>query len=186
MESNDVVKFFSRSKECRSLSNFWEKDVVIVANEITLAYESGEHCFQGEKFRRLAELCVNATRKEMMCQYAAKFLKPSGLTLAQSKSLGTKRKFPLSADEMANFMGGMAILMQEEICQYKIENYEEVRNDLLESGEKLLIHPALRCSDKATENKFWEGRLVERDGIKVMIGGNTLGAIWMKVRSRIS
>ena len=59
---NSTITFFSGKKEFRSLSNFWEKDVIVTThvsthvNTDTREYESGEHCFHGEKYIRLGRL----------------------------------------------------------------------------------------------------------------------------------
>lgn len=50
-----VANFFSGKKEYRSLTNFWEREVVIIDGEKKRVYESGEHCFHGEKYYRIEE-----------------------------------------------------------------------------------------------------------------------------------
>jgi len=72
--------------------------------------------------------------------------------------------------------------VQKEICEYKFRLYEEVRNDLLKSENKLLIHPAMRCSEEKLETRIWEGKGVVRDGKLSVIGGNELGNLWAKLR----
>jgi hypothetical protein len=53
----------------------------------------------------------------------------------------------------------------------------------MKSKGKILIHPALRCSEVLIERKkVWEGRAIIKDGKLVIIGKNQLGNIWMKLR----
>jgi predicted NAD-dependent protein-ADP-ribosyltransferase YbiA (DUF1768 family) len=72
----------------------------------------------------------------------------------------------------------MSIEVQKEICKYKLR-YEEVRQNLIDSKGKLLIHPALRCRNP--ENCIWEGRYVDGK----VIGKNLLGNIWMELRDTL-
>ena len=64
MTTNDIINFFSVKKEYRSLSNFWEKDVIVNGR----LYESGEHCFHGEKYIRISEHS-DTTRKKELIEY---------------------------------------------------------------------------------------------------------------------
>jgi predicted NAD-dependent protein-ADP-ribosyltransferase YbiA (DUF1768 family) len=74
LEAN-TVNFFSKKNEYRSLSNFWETDVII---DNIRTYETGEHCFHGEKYKRLSELYKDdEARKELLIEYSKGFLKPS-------------------------------------------------------------------------------------------------------------
>jgi len=43
--------------------------------------------------------------------------------------------------------------VQYNICKWKFNHYAEVRQDLMKSGNKILIHPALRCSNEKIEIK---------------------------------
>lgn len=91
-----IVNFFFRKKEYRSLSNFWESDIIISCEkektEEERIYESGEHCFHGEKYTRLGELCKDENRKTLLLDYGSKFLKPSPYkTGAIAKKMGGKK-----------------------------------------------------------------------------------------------
>jgi ribA/ribD-fused uncharacterized protein len=157
----DYIYFFSGKKDFRCLSNFWENDVVIDGR----LYQSGEHAFHGEKFFRLG-----------YTDYAVKFLKPS-FTPAMAKQKGGKNGLLLNEDELA-LWSKISIDVQKEICIYKLR-YDEVKQDLLRSKGKLLIHPALRC--RHPEKCIWEGRFVEGK----VIGRNLLGKIWMEIRDSL-
>ena len=72
--------------------------------------------------------------------------------------------------------------MQKHICKYKYDNYEEVRDELVKSKDKVLIHPAMRCSEEKVMSRLWEGKAFIVDGNIEVIGGNLLGRIWMNIR----
>ena len=154
----DYIYFFSGKKAFRSLSNFWENDVVIDGR----VYQSGEHAFHGEKFFRLG-----------YTDYAAKFLKPSG-SPAMAKKMGGKKGLRLNDEELGRW-SKISVEVQKDVCQYKLR-YAEVWDDLIDSKGKLLIHPALRC--RTPEKCIWEGRYVDGN----VVGKNLLGKIWMELR----
>lgn len=178
--STDIITFFSSKKEYRSLSNFWENEIVIQDERI---YESGEHCFHGEKYIRLGLLCEKEDRKKVLLEYGLTFCKPSSYkTGAMAKKMGGKKGLLLSSEELL-IWDTLRLGVQEEICMYKFKTDENVQQDLLKSGNKTLIHPALRCSeDKVEKKSFWEGRVVLKDGKLVILGQNMLGNIWMSLR----
>jgi predicted NAD-dependent protein-ADP-ribosyltransferase YbiA (DUF1768 family) len=180
--SEGVINFFSGKKEYRSLSNFWETDITISGTNGNRQYESGEHCFHGEKYIRLSELCEDENRKQVLFNYGQTFLKPSLCkTGAEAKKRGGKKGLLLSDSEL-NRWADICTQVQSEICSWKIQNYEEVRSDLTNSGNKILIHPAMRCSEEKLEKRLWEGKGVIRDGKIVVLGKNMLGNIWMRFR----
>lgn len=180
---NYVVNFFSGKKEYRSLSNFWENDITIDIGDTKRIYESGEHCFHGEKYIRLGELCKDKDRKIELLSYGYGFLKPSQYkTSASAKKMGGKKGLLLNANELEKW-ASISIEVQHSICKWKFANYEEVRNDLYKSGNKILIHPAMRCSEEKLEkNRIWEGKGVIVDGKIIVLGKNLLGNIWMEYR----
>lgn len=178
-----VINFFSGKKEYRSLSNFWGNDIVMtITTKIKRTYESGEHCFHGEKYFRIGELCEDEKRKQMLIDHGMKFIKPSAYkTCAEAKKMGGKKGLALTIEELA-LWDNISRDIQKSICYYKINLYQEVRSDLLKSGNKLLVHPAMRCSEEKLETRIWEGKGVIRDGKVTVIGKNMLGNIWMELR----
>jgi len=183
----EVVNFFYKKEECRSLSNFWECDIIIVdkdGNE--RKYESGENCFHGEKYVRIGELCENEDRKNKLLEYGKKFIKMEDRKLSgvEGKRMGGKKGFKLN-DEELELWSRISIIVQNEICKYKIENYEEVRMDLFKTKGKVLIHPAMRCSEDKLKYKIWEGKGVVVDGKVEILGRNMLGNIWMAFREEL-
>jgi predicted NAD-dependent protein-ADP-ribosyltransferase YbiA (DUF1768 family) len=179
-----VVNFYSGKKEYRSLSNFWECEVVVMGEGgENRVYESGEHCFHGEKYIRNGLVCEDERRREVLLEYGRRFLKPSRYQSGgEVKKMGGKKGLLMNGLELSRW-SNMSTGVQEEICKYKMEAYEEVREDIRKSGDKLLVHPALRCSEeKLVNSRVWEGKGVLVDGEVVVIGRNLLGKIWMGIR----
>jgi predicted NAD-dependent protein-ADP-ribosyltransferase YbiA (DUF1768 family) len=178
-----VVNFYSRKKEYRSLSNFWENDVTIVDGDETRVYQSGEHCFHGEKYRRLSAVSEKDTRARVLKEYSKSFLKHSVYaTPGEAKKAGGKRGLNLLLDEL-KVWSQLSLDVQKEICGWKIKHSEEVRQDLLKSGTRLLVHPALMCSEEKVKDRMWEGRAIMNErGELIILGQNLLGTIWMDAR----
>lgn len=169
------ITFFSRKKEFRSLSNFWEKEITVNGR----VYESGEHCFHGEKYTQVGELNENQT----LIEYGKTFQKPSFFPPAMAKQKGGKRGLSLTLEQLKDWWR-ISVKVQTQICEAKLHE-EEVLSDLRKSGNQILIHPAMRCSDEKVEGRIWEGRAVLVDGQMVVLGGNMLGKIWMDFRRTI-
>lgn len=178
-----VINFFSRKKEYRSLSNFWESDIIIADEDKKRIYESGEHCFHGEKYIRLAQRCQDEERRKILLEYGKTFLKPSQYKTGNIvKKMGGKKGLLLNGIEL-EIWAHISLEVQRKICKWKFDTYEEVREDLTRSGSKILIHPAMRCSvEKLEKNRLWEGKGVAIDGKLVVLGKNLLGNIWMELR----
>ena len=165
------------------MSNFWENEVAIDEKGKIRIYESGEHCFHGEKYFRLGELCEDKNRKSVLINYGKMFLKPSQYkTCACAKKMGGKNGLLLSSEEL-KLRSSISVDVQREICDWKFDHYEEVRNDLIESGTKILVHPALRCSEDKLKDRLWEGKAIVVNGKVEILGRNLLGKIWMEYRS---
>ena len=183
--SSGVINFFSGKKEYRSLSNFWENDIIITDKEDKdkkRIYESGEHCFHGEKYIRIGNICKDETRKKTLLNYGSTFMKSSLYKSgAIAKQMGGKKGLLLNNIEL-KLWASISIDVQHEICSWKANNYEEVKKDLLKSENKILIHPAMRCSQDKLDNRIWEGKGVVIDGKIVILGKNLLGNIWMEYR----
>ena len=175
-----VINFFFKKEEFKSLSNFWECIIIIKDGNMIREYDSGECCFQGEKFIRVGNICKDENRKKELLEYGNKFsrgvCKKDGVIV---KKMG--RKFMLDKDEL-DLWDLLSIDVQNEICKYKYENYEEVRNDLIKSKGKILIHPAMRCSEDKLKSRLWEGKGVFVDGKIEVLGKNMLGKLWMNIR----
>jgi predicted NAD-dependent protein-ADP-ribosyltransferase YbiA (DUF1768 family) len=180
--NKSIINFFYKKDDYNSLSNFYINDIVIVDKNDTREYESGEHCFHGEKYIRLSNLCSNKNRKDELLEYGKKFIKPciykNGIDV---KKIGGKKGLILNKDEL-DLWNNISVDVQKEICKYKFINYPKVRNDLIKSQGKILVHPALRCNEEKVKNKIFEGKGIIKDGSIVILGGNKLGNIWMELR----
>jgi predicted NAD-dependent protein-ADP-ribosyltransferase YbiA (DUF1768 family) len=173
-----IINFFGKKKEYQSLSNFSELEVVVDG----IAYDSGEHCVQGEKYRYLGNICEEVKRKELLLAYSEKFIKGSTFGFGVAvKRMGGKNGIKLTDKETALWQTA-CVELQKKICEYKFDNYEVVRDDLFKSRGKLLVHPAMRCSDEKVLGKIWCGRAKVVDGKVVVIGQNILGVLWMDLR----
>jgi predicted NAD-dependent protein-ADP-ribosyltransferase YbiA (DUF1768 family) len=178
--SEGVMNFFFKKKEGMSLSNFWECNIQIKDGDEIREYDSGESCFHGEKFIRIGKLCKDENRKNDLLEYGVRFL--SGVCDKNGsvvKRMG--RKFILDHHEL-KLWNVISIEVQIEICNYKLENYEEVRDELYQSRDRILIHPAMRCNEEKVKNKLWEGKGIIVDGKIEVIGMNMLGKLWMNLR----
>ena len=88
---------------------------------------------------------------------SVKFQKPSIFkTPTEAKRAGGKKGLKLSPEEIEQW-STISINVQEDICKYKLENDEAVKNDLAKSGDKLLVHTASRFSK--IDNCYWEGKV---------------------------
>jgi predicted NAD-dependent protein-ADP-ribosyltransferase YbiA (DUF1768 family) len=176
---DEFINFFGKKKDYRSLSNFYEGYIEIKGYRL---YESGEHGYHGEKYFRLGNLCEDEVRKQKMIAHSKGFLKPSIYkTCNEAKKMGGKKGFGLNEEEQQKWFS-IGLDVQKEICLWKYKHFEEVRNDLLKSQKKILIHPAMRVNEEKVKNKFWEGRCVVRNDKLVVLGKNMLGNIWMEIR----
>ena len=178
--ASGVMNFFFKKEEGRCLSNFWECVIRIEDGEEVREYDSGESCFHGEKFLRVGKLCENENRKRDLIEYGSRFLRgvceKNGAVV---KKMG--RKFILSKEELELWYR-LSQDVQIEICKYKYENYEEVREELTKSKGRVLVHPAMRCSEEKVKSRLWEGKGIVVNGKIEVIGKNRLGNLWMKIR----
>ena len=165
------VNFFSRKKELLSLSNFWLSDIKVKYMNSYITYPSGEHCFHGEKFRILGTL----DNEHNLISYSKQFRSPTDLTPSQAKVKGGKNGLKLNQNQLLFWDKTLAMMIQTNICNYKYNNYIQVRNDLLKSNDKVLVHSARFLGP-------WNGRATYNNNELTVLGENKLGEIWMNVR----
>jgi predicted NAD-dependent protein-ADP-ribosyltransferase YbiA (DUF1768 family) len=180
--SDNIFTFFYKKNNGCELSNFYECDIIINKN----IYSSGELAFHGLKYNIISNKINNKNRKVELINYSIKFQKNEGfdkLSGNKIKSKGGKNGLKLSIEELQIWYQ-YRDKIQKQICKYKYENYKNIRNILNDTNSKILIHPALRCSDKNVIKQYWTGRIkIIDDKIKI-IGHNKLGKIWMDIRKK--
>jgi len=179
-----VATFVFKKTEFQSLSNFWPCLVTILEGENVYQYSSGEHAFHGEKYRRLAK---HSTRTAELLDYSKQFLRcnDGGMSALDAKRKGGKSGFKLTEAEL-KLWDKLSLDVQREISMWKVNNIPQVRQDLLNTGNRILVHSAMRTSEKEMAKKYWEGKaIVNEHGEIVVLGGNWLGKIWMETRAKL-
>ena len=113
-----IINFFYKKEEYKSLSNFWECNVVIIDGTEVREYESGEHCFHGEKYIRLGKFCEEEERKSVLLKYGSNFIKGNCINKkgADIKKMGGKKGLKLSEIEL-NLWRNISIEVQKEISK---------------------------------------------------------------------
>jgi predicted NAD-dependent protein-ADP-ribosyltransferase YbiA (DUF1768 family) len=179
---NDKVSIIAFSNlELQRLTNTWPCLVTITEKDDVYQYNSGEHAFQGEKYRRLAKASKNTARKAELLRYSKQFLRSNdeGITATDAKERGPK----LTAEELGSWEK-LSLKVQREINQWK-STIAEVRDDLSNTGNRILVQEAPSVAD--TTQLFWEGKAtVNEKGQIEVLGKNWLGRIWMEVRDKMN
>jgi predicted NAD-dependent protein-ADP-ribosyltransferase YbiA (DUF1768 family) len=183
MTDQIVFHFFDKKVDGRELSNFYEGQVVVEGR----TYNSGEAAFHGMKYIKISEASENGERKNMLEKYGEKFEiagEFGNFPGGEIKKRGGKKGLTLNdrelrvwADEGRN--------VQSKICAYKYNSDARVKFVLDGTGNKFLIHPAMRCSDFQVDKKYWEGRGKVENGMLSVRGANMLGNIWMMLRDDV-
>lgn len=178
-----VFTFFAKKKEGRELSNFWEGEVVVDGR----VYSNGELAFHGSKYVVVGGLTEDGERREKLVEYGKRFEKGEvwgALGGKEAKSKGGKKGMALSGGEL-ELWDRECVEIQKKICSHKLQTDEAVKSALLATEDKLLVHPAMRCSLEKVRLRKWEGRVVEEGGRRQVVGGNMLGNIWMECREKL-
>jgi predicted NAD-dependent protein-ADP-ribosyltransferase YbiA (DUF1768 family) len=176
-----VFTFFTKKKLGQELSNFWEGQVVVDDR----IYSNGELAFHGSKYVVISQHTEDQTRRQTLLDYGKEFEqggKWGELSGSEAKRKGGKKGLALTGKELAIWDSASEVV-QEAICRHKQATDPAVKKALQETAGMMLVHPAMRCSLEKAKQRKWEGRVVEDDaGRMIVVGGNRLGAIWMKVR----
>jgi ribA/ribD-fused uncharacterized protein len=163
-----VATFFSKKAEFNSLSNFHIGEVVVEGRR----YPHGEAAFHGEKFLLFGKV-----------EYAQQF-QNRDITPQEAKRRGGAKGLPLSEAQLSTWTD-ISPQVQRVICFYKFIHDKQVRDDLLRSGNRILLHQASRTSREKMPSRFWEGSAyLNDDGTIEILGQNMLGNIWMELRDR--
>lgn len=171
----NYLKFNSRSKEGKCLSNFSNHNIIINKKY----FKTGEHCFHYMKYYYCSKKC-EYDRKIKLKKYSKNFLgKNSIYNLAKdAKKAGGKKGLLLKNDELEDWDKTYSEKIQKKICKYKLKNYKEIKDILILNKNKILIHQ----DNFANENTIWGGKIKNNK----IIGKNKLGIIWMNIRDNIN
>ena len=169
----NYLKFNSRSKEGKSLSNFSNHNIIIKNKH----FKTGEHCFHYMKYYYCSKKC-DKNRKLKLREYSKNFLGENTIynKAIDAKKAGGKKGLLLHDYELKDWNNIFSEKIQKKICKYKIKNYDEIQNILILSKNRILIHQ----DNFANENTIW-GCKIKNNKI---IGKNKLGIIWMNLRDK--
>jgi len=186
-----VIYFDSKAKgDIKVLSNFQKCEIKVD----DISYPSGEHAYHGEKYRQIGLRTENEERKKKLLEYAKKFTSTGefeDLFDGKIKSKGGKKGLALDAEE-SKLWSSIGLESQGKISKWKLNHCENVKEVLMGTGSKLLVHRKGRTNaitfskDPAKYNKtIWEGLCVVEDGKVKVYGKNLLGKVWMDIRNEM-
>lgn len=103
------------------------------------------------------------------------------LIRAEKSPMGAKLKAKSMADKMTVAQLSVQDIKNMELCvRLKIEQYPKLKQQLIDTGEAYIYEDVTKRGDKGS-NLTWGAMLIN----ETWIGENTLGEIWMKVRSEL-
>lgn len=193
------ISFYSKSgdTDARLLSNFSTHRIDLDFGAIHPAavgdvavYPTGEHAFQGAKFRFLIHTCLTEARKQELHHYSCLFegtaLSSCHLrTAAAAKKAGGRNGLSLSVEELAQWEQ-VTMVVQEQICRCKLQD-NGIRAYLISTGLSYLVH-----NERAVGWPRYGATVLQaanspfKDGRRWMKGDNYLGLMWMKLREEIA
>lgn len=172
---DNIIKFYSKSKdnELRKLSNFNMEKIIVEDIE----FKSGEHCFQYFKYLSSSINCKNddIERSNKLLEHSNKILESENAN--EAKKLGSKSSMKLNNKEIY-LWNKLCYDYQHKICLAKLEQNKNLKNILLNTNNKYLLHQ----DNRAKEKTIWGGRIK----YDILIGKNELGKIWMSLRNKFN
>jgi predicted NAD-dependent protein-ADP-ribosyltransferase YbiA (DUF1768 family) len=194
--ASEYVTFYSRSAnvDMRLLSNFATGAAPITIDFAAVksmpsdagsaTFATGEHAFQGGKYRILALCSEDPGRAEQMMAHARTFEMPTNVyaTAAEAKRAGGKRGgVCLTERETQHWAHHLCMELQEQICRAKLAADPRVAAVLRGTGDTYLVH-----HERATGGWPRYGGSVaskaDDEGRRWMKGDNLLGEMWMYMR----
>ena len=158
------------------MSNFYQGEVVVNGRR----YPGGEQAFHGEKFQLIARSeTMPLSMQKGMLQHASKFQSVADPLMAKTMGGKGKKGYKLLPEQLSEWDQGGADRVQLEICRYKLRHDTIVRDVLIASGTRPLLHQ----DNRAKQNCVWGGRIDKDSG--ALIGNNKLGKAWVMMRNEI-
>lgn len=169
---SEYITFNSKSADlkARYLSNFADCEIKITfpTNEV-LSFPTGEHAFQASKFY------INGHH-----EYARTF---TDRTMSALDAKKNGKKLKLSQNELQIWANSVKQL-QYYICWFKVQNTPGLKEYLIETRGRYLLH--LEALGKWSE---YGGVFLEKsqfnDGRLWLKGNNLLGQVWMQLRDTL-
>tara|TARA_Y100000389_G_scaffold204449_1_gene257071 strand:- start:1289 stop:2887 length:1599 start_codon:yes stop_codon:yes gene_type:complete len=155
-EEENVIKYFSKSKDNKWLSTFNKANPFDYEG---LIYPTVEHAFHAQK--------VNDEKKE---EYQ-KLFTDTDIEPNEAKKMGGKKYFTENNYTLRNDWNEQRLSLMENITKIYYNNNPEMFEKLKETGDRELIHTGFRIDD------YW--------GVKNDQGENNHGKILMKIRNDI-
>ena len=176
---DSVIKFNSKSKNCKNLSNFCEVSFIMNGNN----FKTGEHAFHFNKYSiaAIAAILTNndVIRANELTEYAKTFIGDEYKTGGDAKKAGGKKGLCLSETEIIAW-NDVSWDIQKKICIARLRGNYDLMGLLCETKNKYLLHQ----DNRAKPNTIWGGKIMKTDA-NVMIGKNFLGKIWMELRDEM-
>lgn len=197
VSEDEFITFFSKSKDIRArrLSNFYSGMVVYLNYDRIFpemgdfcTYPTGEHAFQGAKFKIIGHLTLEVGRKAALLAHSINFESRACKypTATEAKLAGGKGKssIRLTDQELAAWEP-YSMIVQMHICESKLDQ-PGIIDYLLDTRDKYLVHheraikwPRYGASVLSAANSPFH------DGLRWMKGDNLLGIAWMQIRATI-
>lgn len=98
---------------------------------------------------------------------------PMGAKIVAKKNADKMTIQPLSEQDLANMLN---------ILRLKIEQHSQLKEELLKTGNEIIIEDVTSRANPKTNNMIW-GMAQLPDGS--WVGKNVLGNLWMKVRNEL-
>lgn len=172
-----MIKFNSNSKKYKELSNVYDDECMLIFNG--KKFKSGEHIFNYNKYMIAASVAMknnNALRSKDMIECAKRY---EGDEYERGYDARIKSRVDKKlTEEEKSYWESLYVDIQYRICVEKITKSTKIKELLKDSKNDILLN----LDNVATEKTFWGGKTNKKD-MNEIIGKNTLGKIWMKIRT---
>lgn len=152
----DAIRFHSKSPEHGWLSNFHGCELL---GPHGLVFHSVEAFFQAHKY------IGRSDAKTLMARFAGPDVSPN-----KAKNMGGRRGIPMTDAEVRAWFAGRRVQVMREALELKFAAGGELAQQLIDTGDKVLIEKLPIFADG-----FW--------GVKKAGGVNMLGQLIMEVRA---